>query len=44
MTPIQDCIDESLKKIFHQFGFKEDGKYEQYQHSEPVRMTNRVER
>lgn len=43
MTPIHDCCDESLKKIFHQFGFKEDGKYEQYQ-SENFRVTNRVER
>lgn len=43
MTPIHDCCDDSLKKIFYQYGFKEDGKYEQFQ-SENVRITNRVER
>lgn len=27
LTPIHDCCDETLKKIFYQYGFKEDGDY-----------------
>ena len=30
LTPIHDCCDQSLKKVFYQYGFKEDGKYEEY--------------
>lgn len=30
ITPIHDCSDENLKKIFYQYGFKEDGIYESY--------------
>jgi len=30
LTPIHDCSDQSLKKIFYQYGFKEDGDYEKY--------------
>ena len=26
-SPINDCCDESLKKVFLGFGFKEDGEY-----------------
>lgn len=28
LTPIHDCCDESLKKLFNQYGFKEDGVYQ----------------
>lgn len=28
LTPIHDCCDESLKKIFAQYGFKENDKYD----------------
>lgn len=31
LTPIDDCCDESLKKIFEQNGFKENGDYEIFQ-------------
>ena len=27
---MHDCCEESLKKIFYQYGFKEDGDYEEY--------------
>lgn len=43
LTPMHDCCDDSLKKIFYQYGFKEDGKYEQFS-SEQTKSTNRVER
>jgi hypothetical protein len=44
-TPIQDCCDESMKKIFYGFGFKEDGEYQQVGHGGPVKgVANRLER
>jgi hypothetical protein len=41
---MHDCCDESLKKIFYQFGFKEDGQYEQFQSGPIKSSSNRVER
>lgn len=29
LTPIHDSCDETLKKVFNAYGFKEDGDYEQ---------------
>jgi hypothetical protein len=30
LTPIDDCCEESLKKIFIQYGFKENGEYDEF--------------
>lgn len=33
-TPIDECCDESLKKIFVQYGFKEKGDYDDFKNKE----------
>lgn len=45
MTPIHDCCDETLKKVFLAYGFREDGEYEQHsEKKKPTGIVNRIER
>jgi ankyrin repeat protein len=41
-TPIDDCCDESLKNIFIQYGFKENGDYEEYKDTDKQSSKNYV--
>lgn len=42
LTPIHDCCDETLKKVFSAYGFKEDGNYEKTKESKTSGAVNRI--
>lgn len=44
LTPIHDCCDETLKKVFYAYGFKEDGNYEKPKENKTPGVVNRIER
>ena len=43
LTPIHDCCYDYLKKVFYEYGFKEDDFYEQNEDSSAYNP-NRIER